>query len=657
MATPSFAMDGDTIADIVLGQPNFTATPQNFVDGHGLDGPIAVAIDKSVVPNRLYISDSVNNRVLGYKNVATLINGGVADLVIGQPNFNSNGCNTGGLGAGSLCAPDGVAVDASGNLYVTDNDNNRVLEYNTPFGGCGSFPCVGASANRVFGQSGSFNSAACNNGGISANSLCAPFGVALDTLGNLYVADSNNSRVLEYNTPLTTDTTADRVFGQSGFLIVGGCDDNGLGANSLCQPYGVALDAANNLYIADRGNNRVLEYNTPLTTDTTADTVFGQLGSFTSNTCWDGGSPSASNLCMPYGVAVDAGGNVYIADYHDNRILEYNTPLTTDTVADKVVGQRGSFTTVNFSCCSASSLFQPAGLAFDSSGNLYAADYGENRVLQYQTPLPVTANADLVIGQSGFTTEGSNYAPPTASSLQYPAFVAIDTSVVPNRLYVGDQLNDRVLGWKDVTALSNNAPADLVIGQPDFVSSACNNGGISASTLCGVNGLAVDAGGNLYISDVNNRVLEFNQPFAACSSFPCVGAPASLVFGQGGSFTSSSCNNGGVGAATLCLPTGLATDTEGDLYVSDLSNNRVLEFNTPLTNGTTAAMVFGQNGSFTSRSCNSGGLSARQPLRTLRSGDRCERGSVRRRPPELPRAPVRRPAYHRHHRGPGVRSD
>jgi hypothetical protein len=353
----------------------------------------------------------------------------------------------------------------------------------------------------------------------------------------------------------------------------------------------------------------VLEYNTPLTTDTTADTVFGQLGSFASNSCWDGGSPSASNLCMPYGVAVDSGGNVYIADYMSNRVLEYNTPLSTDTVADRVVGQH-NFTSIGFSCCTAGSLSEPTGLALDTSGNLYVADYGENRVLQYGTPLVITNNAHLVIGQTTFTTDGANLAVTTASSMRYPAFVALDTSVVPNRLYVGDQLNYRVLGWKDVTALSNNAPADLIIGQPDFVSSIPNNGGISASSLGGVNGLAVDAAGNLYISDVNNRALEYNNPFAACSSFPCVGGPANLVFGQGGSFTSSLCNSGGESAATLCLPTGLATDAQGNLYIGDTSNNRVLEFNTPLANGTTAAMVFGQSGSFTSNSCNNGGLSA-----------------------------------------------
>src|SRR5208283_5198988 len=313
LATPSIAMQGDTIADIVLGQPNFSDNFKNFTSGLGLYGPVAVAIDASVVPNRLYVSDSENNRILGYKDVATLINGGLADLVIGQPAFSSNGCNNAGPSAGSLCVPDGVAVDASGNLYVADYSNNRVLEYNTPFAGCGSFPCVGRPANRVFGQGGSSHTNTCNKSGVSASSLCGPFGVALDTHGNLYVSDSRNSRVLEYNTPLT-NTTANKVFGQGGSFSSGFCDGGGLSANSLCDPFGVALDASGNLYVADEGNGRVLEYNTPLTNNT-ADLVFGQFGSFTSGGCNNGGV-SASSLCEPYGVAVDAGGNVYIADYN-----------------------------------------------------------------------------------------------------------------------------------------------------------------------------------------------------------------------------------------------------------------------------------------------------------------------------------------------------
>ena len=100
LATPSIAMQGDTIADRVLGQFDFVHNSPNLVDASGMWSPLSLAIDSSVTPNRLYVSDYANSRVLGYKNVATFVNGGAADLVIGQPDFISGqssafsfGCN------------------------------------------------------------------------------------------------------------------------------------------------------------------------------------------------------------------------------------------------------------------------------------------------------------------------------------------------------------------------------------------------------------------------------------------------------------------------------------------------------------------------------------------------------------------------------------
>ena len=276
----------DTTADVVLGQLDFLHNGPNLIDGRGLDNPESVAIDTSTVPNRLYASDSNNSRVLGYKDVTTFVNGGAADLVIGQPDFNSGGCNMGQISpsASSLCVPFGIAVDGSGNLYVADSQNSRVLEYSTPFAGCGSFPCVGGSANLVFGQGGNFTS---NDSGLGASGLSGPVGVALDGSGNLYVADMNNSRVLEYDTPLTTDTVADRVFGQGNSFSSGLCNFDTGGGNptavDLCAADGVAVDGSGNLYIADTSNSRVLEYNHPLTS-TTADLVLGQ-SNFISKGC------------------------------------------------------------------------------------------------------------------------------------------------------------------------------------------------------------------------------------------------------------------------------------------------------------------------------------------------------------------------------------
>jgi hypothetical protein len=344
--------------------------------------------------------------------------------------------------ASSLCLPKGVAVDGLGNLYVADGRDNRVLEYTNPFGACGNtFPCVGGPATLVLGQGTSFTSNTQNNGGISASSLDAPVGVAVDGMGNLYVVDSMNNRVLEYNAPLTNGASAAHVFGQAGGFTSNTCNSDTGGflqhssAIDLCDPSAVALDGMGNLYVADFNNSRVLEYNTPLNAgsgetgagDATADTVFGQGGSFTSNKCNLGGK-SASSICVPMGIAVDSSGNLFVADEFNNRTLEYNTPLSTDTIADRVFGECGSFTS-STACIgtSADSLSNPTGVAIDNSGILYVVDSGNNRVLAYDQPLAVatptaTATATATATPTATATATST---PTATPTPVPASLKV----------------------------------------------------------------------------------------------------------------------------------------------------------------------------------------------------------------------------------------
>jgi sugar lactone lactonase YvrE len=203
-----------------------------------------------------------------------------------------------------MYAPSGVAVDGNSNVYVADAANNRVLQFDDPQN-------TDTVADRVFGQGGSFTTKFCNLGGISASSLCYPEDVAVDAAGNLFVVDWQNNRVLEYFTPTTTDTIADRVFGQLGSFTTGTAATTPT-ANSLSNPYSVAVDPAGNLYIGDRGMHRVLQFNPPLS-NTTADRVFGQLGSFTTGVPNNGGV-SADSLAWPSGIGVDTVGNLYVTD-------------------------------------------------------------------------------------------------------------------------------------------------------------------------------------------------------------------------------------------------------------------------------------------------------------------------------------------------------
>ncbi len=193
------------------------------------------------------------------------------------------------------------------------------------------------------------------------------------------------------------------------------------------------------------------------------------------------------------------------------------------------------------------------------------ADFGNQRMLKYNVPLsthPPDTTASLVLGQLLFNVNGVNSA--KASGLYWPTAAAVDFSISPNRLYVADTNNSRVLGWHSITAFVDGGPADLVIGQPDFISVACNqsrtdaegNPLAAADTLCLPQGVAVDPSGNLYVADSNNfRVLGYIAPFKSGKS---AGPSANLVLGQLGSFTSRVSNNGGVGAGSMSSPSGLA---------------------------------------------------------------------------------------------------
>ena len=561
--------------DLVLGQLDFTHDQINLVDAKGLNAPAAVALDTSASPNHVWVADSSNNRVLGWSNAESFANGAAATIVIGEPTFKDNDSNHGGLSASSLYNPSGVAVDAAGNLYVSDTNNSRVLEYTTPFIGGSN----GMAANLVFGQP-DFVSGGCNDGGLSATSLCDPTGVAVDGGGNLYVADngeypyySGNSRVLEYYNPLALgggtpgtpgsagDNTADLVFGQADFVSNGCNNYGGLSATSLCYADGVAVDGAGNLYVADTWNSRVLEYSTPLTTGMTANLVFGQPD-FVSSSCNNGGE-SATSLCYPTEAATDSAGDLYVADngyyyyyyyYSNNRVLEYYTPLTPgggtpgtpgsagDTTADLVIGQP-SFTSsgCNDGGLNASGLCNPLGVGLDGAGNLYVADNGNNRVLMYDATLTSSMAANSVLGQDDFAHNVANLV--DGAGVNNAPGVAVDSA---GNLYVADSNNHRVLGWS-AASIATGAAADRVIGQSNFLDNSANEGGpVSASSLNYPTFVAVDAAGNLYVSDSgNNRVLEYTTPFIGGSN----GMAANLVFGQYNSFTTGSPNIYGGGGA------------------------------------------------------------------------------------------------------------
>ncbi|HUN81111.1 MAG TPA: hypothetical protein VMV81_06320 [Phycisphaerae bacterium] len=407
----SIAAPLDTTGDAVVGQPGFSTNDFNHPDGNASSSNLSLsnAAGLAVGPNgRLYVADSDNNRVLSWASAAAFSNGAAADMVFGQPDFLSGDPNHGGVSAGSLNLPQGVWVDDANNLWVTDAFNSRVLKFNNP-----ASDATPTLADLVVGQP-DFVSADQNHGNgehgthvALADSLQFP-GRVFVRGGDLWIADSGNSRVLHYPLPTANEPTADRVFGQYGDFTCRAKNNDGFGnngssasADNLYNPIGMVVDSAGRLYLADYLNNRIVRFDNPLTSDTTADAVYGQPN-FTSSTPNNGGL--AVGLQIPIDLAMDAAGRLIAADASNNRVVVYNSPLTSGA-PNVVFGQLGSFLTnspnhgLGTAATDANGLFGPTGVAVDRRHNVYISDTNNMRALRYDAPfgLPGDMNCDGLI--------------------------------------------------------------------------------------------------------------------------------------------------------------------------------------------------------------------------------------------------------------------
>jgi sugar lactone lactonase YvrE len=615
-------------ADAVIGQSDFISRAPNIINNVTMDIPNELAINPTT--GKVFVCEAGSNRVLRFSSVQSLLIGGAAEAVIGQLNFSSSSV---AVTAVFMNGKASLAIDANDRLYVADSRNNRVLRFDNA-----SSIASGTPANAVLGQINFTDSAR----GTSQSKMGLPRGVAIDAADNLYVADSYNNRVLKYANASTKSglVNADVVLGQADFVSrVEAATQSG-----MFSPQGLSIDNAGNLYVADTRNNRVLIFLNAAAkpSGANADKVLGQAN-FTSG----GALPaSQSSTGLPNDMIVDASGTLYVPCSSERRVLIFNNVLSkpNGAPADVVLGKPDFTTTTN--SLSQSGMGECFGVALDASGNLFVADPENNRVLRYEpnstaplNPWFTGQNANLVLGQPDFTTRSIA----SGATGMYTAWdVALD--IPRNKLYVADADNHRVLRFSTI-GLTNGAPAEAVFGQPDFTTTTLGTSATKMNTPFGLavdaagnlfvserdnhrilrfdaafskpsgtsadgvlgqtnftssspgnganrfnsaEGLTIDNAGNLYVSDrFNNRVLRFNNAAAKPN-----GANADAVLGQP-DFTSSS---SGVSQSQFFSPTDVALDNLGNLYVADLYNHRVLRFNNVLSkpNGANADAVLGQ---------------------------------------------------------------
>jgi len=369
-----------TIATRLLGQSDFQYNSLNRIDGRevgfsGNNGSCSVngalpfllggstAIDSASTPPHLYIADPLNNRVLAYADYRQVNADVTADLVIGQPdlltglvNYPSNSPTQ--TNAQGLWSPEGLAVDAKGDLYVADTCNARVVRFPSPFAQTNTgLP----QANLVLGQS-SLSGQPIKD--VSGQTMKSSYGLAFTSAGNLVVSDPLANRVLYFTKGVTGDfqsgESASNVFGQPGFnTSLGGV---------LAGPHAVSLDSSDQLYIADTGNNRIAVLPSVPTAGNNPAVLF-----------------SIASLSNPYGVFVDpSGGEIWVSNTGGNQVLQY-------TSGAAVIENSAPSATLN--------VFGPVSVATDPFGNPVIAEAGSNRVGFYYPAIDYTTSAGGIPGQ------------------------------------------------------------------------------------------------------------------------------------------------------------------------------------------------------------------------------------------------------------------
>jgi sugar lactone lactonase YvrE len=308
--------------------------------------PEGVTVDSS---GNLFIADNLNNRIrkVTPAGIITTIAGN------GSSGFSGDG---GSATSASLSGPNSVVVDQSGNLFISDNLNNRIRKV-TPAG-----IITTVAGNGSSGWSG-------DGGPATSASLSGPNGVVVDQSGNLFIADLGNLRIRKVtSTGIITTVAGNGTYGYSG-------DGGPASSAALRSPTGVAVDAGGNLFIADTGNNRIREV-------TSAGIITTVAGNGSGAFSGDGGPATLAGL-DPAGVTVDAGGNLFIADAGNNRIRKVTPAGIISTVAgDGSMGFRGD------GGPALSAGLNAAGVTVDAGGNLFIVDTGNNRIRKIMIPAP-----------------------------------------------------------------------------------------------------------------------------------------------------------------------------------------------------------------------------------------------------------------------------
>jgi sugar lactone lactonase YvrE len=480
-------------------------------DGSGawatFSGPGGVATDTA---GNLYVADAGNN------TIRKITPAGVVTTLAGMPGVEGSADGTGA--AAQFSGPWGIATDVVGNVYVGDTGNCMIRKI-SPAGGVSTLagtnnsyitPPSKVDPGQLIPCSGSADGVG------SAAQFTNPTGVAADSVGYIYVADSGNNRIRKITPAGVVTTLAGSSFGSS--------DGTGSAAN-FNYPTGISVGSAGTVYVGDWGNStvRAVTPNGVVTTLAGLAMVLGKADGF----------GTAASFQSPWGVAADSSGNVYVADNgggYGSTIRKITTAGVVSTLAG-TSGVRGS----SDGAGAAARFYALEGIATDAAGNIYAADSINNTIRKITPAGIVTTLAGTALNQGSADGTGA------AAQFFDPCGVATDAAA---NIYVTDTSNDTV---RKVT------PAGIVTTLAGHPGTAGEADGIGTAALftnpCGI---AVGATGDIFVADGNHAIRRIT--------------PAGVVTTIAGTAEPD---------ASPVSPFGLVTDAAGDVYVADTGRSRI----------------------------------------------------------------------------------
>lgn len=486
--TPGFSGDGGAA----------TAAQMLSVTGICIDGA-----------GNLYIADLPNHRVrkISTSGIITTVAGN------GMPGFAGDG---GAAIAAQLNQPSDVAIDAAGNLYIADKNNNRVRKVTSS----GTISTYAGDASVGFSGDG---------GAATDAELSGPTGLGVDGAGNLYIADQMNGRIRRVNSAGIIETVAGNgVFGYAG-------DGAAATSAALYQPVDVHADGAGNLWISDQNNDRIRKVNAAGIISTIA-------GNGISGFAGDGGTATAAQMDAPGGVYVDAGGNVYFADQTNNRVRVVNTSGIINTVSgvSRYIGDGGPATNAE--------LLTPTFIVVDKHDNIYFCETNGHRVRKIAPDGTISTIAGT--GNEGIVGMGDG-SMATAVDINRPEALTVDTA---GNVYFGEF----------TARIRKVSPSGIITSVAGMYSPGYSgDGGPATAAMIITQGITIDTAGNFYITCSGEQRARRIDPSGTITALAGTG-----VWGFSG-------DGGAATDAQLRYPLGIRTDRMGNIYIADQGNSAI----------------------------------------------------------------------------------